>query len=429
MNENNCLYIDALNSGISGDMFLASLLDLSSNPETILNSLRLLPEFLSGISKLALDLGKVDRFGLKVNQLQIDIKEKKHHRTITVLQESLTNFLAEMSLSQSARDYARNVLNSLVQAEAKVHGKDVEDIHLHELSSVDTLIDIAGVTIALDEMKIFENNSPVYCSLVPLGGGTVTTAHGVLSVPAPATSKIIEGSPLIFKGGPVPSELVTPTGASLLINLSPKPLDYFPEMKIKKIGYGCGQKKFPDFSNILRLIYGDLNDNPYISQEFFYLRKYVEKVTEIETDVDDISGEVIGNFIKRMEKEEILDIQVISSLTKKNRPGQVIKILCNPHLTFNIMEMVFEELGTLGVRFHTIERACVERKMEMKTIEINGVSYQLRYKLSFIETSAGKKIINMKPEFEDLREISEKSRIPVNKLLLIINRQLNDNDN
>ncbi|MHA1762356.1 MAG: LarC family nickel insertion protein, partial [Promethearchaeota archaeon] len=256
MKGTRCLYIDAKNSGISGDMFLASLLELALNSERILNQLRTIPQFLSGVSKFEIGLLKTERRGLKVNQLEVKIKEKKNHRTANVLRESLEAFLNSVPISSEAKHYAKNVLLSLINAEVKVHGKDIENLHLHELSSIDTLLDIAGVALALDDLKLFENEVQIYCSTIPLGGGIVKTAHGMLPVPAPATVKIIENSGLRVEGGPIDSELVTPTGAALLANLKPKFKDHLPRMRVEKIGQGCGQKKFQDFLNVLRLYHG-----------------------------------------------------------------------------------------------------------------------------------------------------------------------------
>lgn len=150
------LYIDMTNSGISGDMFLASILSLIPNPENILIELKELKEELSGVSRLDIRLKKVERSGIQINQLKIDVKESKNHRTAKTLKSALTSFLEKKLFSNPAKIYARNVLNSLIQAEAEVHGKLIEKIHLHELSSIDTLIDILGVTKVLDTLGGFE---------------------------------------------------------------------------------------------------------------------------------------------------------------------------------------------------------------------------------------------------------------------------------
>ncbi|MFX1257848.1 MAG: nickel pincer cofactor biosynthesis protein LarC [Promethearchaeota archaeon] len=401
------LYIDATNSGISGDMFLASLLRLIPEPNIILENLKSLRNYLSDVSKLKIDLINIKRSGIQINKLKIDIKENKNYRKPKVLKSALNKFLNEKSFSNSAKTYANNVLNSLIQAEAEVHGKLFDNIHMHELSSVDTLIDILGVTQALDILGGFNKDFKIFCSKLPLGGGLIKTAHGLLPVPAPATSKILETSNLIVYNGPIESELVTPTGAALLTNLNPKTINY--KMILKKIAYSTGQKEFNNFLNILRLFYGEIKSFEF-KDEIEPLEKYREPITILETDIDDVSGEIIGDFIKKMIKENILDIQVIPNITKKNRPGYLIKVLCSPENKFVIIEKIIDELGTLGVRFSTINRICVERKIENKKIEINGKNYELKYKISYIESESGRKIVNIKPEYEDLKKISEISK-------------------
>ncbi|MFX0042866.1 MAG: nickel pincer cofactor biosynthesis protein LarC [Candidatus Hodarchaeota archaeon] len=418
------LYIDMTNSGISGDMLLASLLGLVPESDAILNNLKELKKHLSGVSKLDLKLESSKRSGIQSNQLKIDIKETKDHRTPGTLRSSLNDFLESKSISNSARNYALNVLNSLIQAEAEVHGELIENIHLHELSSVDTLIDILGVTMVLDKIGGFEKNFKVFCSEIPLGGGNINTTHGTLPVPAPATVKILEQSELLIRGGPIDSELVTPTGAALLVNLDPNYLKFPPEMKLLKIIYSTGQKKFTHFLNVLRLFYGESKELES-SADSQILDKYIEQVTILETDVDDVSGEVLGNFITKFQKEKILDLQISPSLTKKSRPSHIIRILCYPKYKFEIINKIIKELGTLGVRFNTINRVCVDRKIEEQVIEINGKNYNLNYKISYIESRNGREIVNIKPEYEDLKMISEESGLTLKKIQVIAQAKLN----
>ena len=412
------LYLDLINSGISGDMFLAALLGLVPESVEILNELQDIKHFLPDVSKLDIKLIHTEHTGIQLNQLKIEIKETKDHRTAKTLQKALNDFLSRSKISDSAKEYANNVLNSLIQAEVEVHGKLIENIHLHELSSVDTLIDILGVAIALDRINGFDKDIRIFCSKSPLGGGKVNTKHGLLAVPAPATLKILEKSNLITFGGPIESELVTPTGAALLANLNPKFLQYSAEMKIIKSIYSTGQKKFKNFLNILRLFYGEYKEISYT--DFSHpLQKYVEQVSVLETDVDDVPGEILGNFITQFEKEETLDIQIFPSITKKNRPGHIIKILCYPEHVFKLIEKIIKELGTLGVRFNIINRVCINRKIERKSIEINEKVYELNYKISYMESESGIEIVNIKPEYEDLKKISEDTGLAVKKVQLI----------
>jgi uncharacterized protein (TIGR00299 family) protein len=418
------LYLDLLHSGISGDMFLAGLLGLLPEPNLILNRLITLKEYLPNVKKLKIELINIERNGIQLNQLKIDIEETKDHRTAKTLRRSLNNYLMNSGLSNLAKNYASTILDSLIRAEAEVHGDLTEDIHLHELSSIDTFIDIIGVATVLDEINGFDEGLRISCSKIPLGGGTVSTKHGILPVPAPATLKILENSNLITFGGPVDSELVTPTGAALLANLEPNFHQYPSEMKIIKSVFSTGQKKFDNFLNILRIFYGEDTASNYYNSEN-YLQKYSQQISVLETNVDDISGEILGNFITNFEKEEILDIQIFPTITKKNRPGHIIKILCQPQNTFKIIEKTINELGTLGVRFNIINRICINRKVENKSIKIMEKSYEIDYKISYIESDKGLEIVNIKPEYEDIKKISEDTGISIKKIQLLLGEEIN----
>ncbi|UCC18305.1 MAG: nickel pincer cofactor biosynthesis protein LarC [Promethearchaeota archaeon] len=417
------LHIDLKNSGISGDMFLAGLLGLVPDPNKILLELRNLKNFFPDVSKLNLKLINVERSGIQLNQLDIGIEESKDHRTAKTLQKYLNDFLFNAKVSDPAMNYANNVLNSLIQAEVEVHGVLFNKIHLHELSSIDTLIDIIGVTMAIDSINGFNNDLTITCSKLPLGSGTVNISHGTLTIPAPATLKILEKSDLSIYGGPIDSELTTPTGVALLSNLKPSVLHYIPEMKIFKSVYSTGQKRFKNFLNIMRIFYGEFNEKELVNFDH-HLQKYIEQVAVLETDVDDVSGEIIGHFISLLEKEDILDIQVFPSITKKNRPSYYIKVLCYPEQVFNLIEKIIINLGTLGVRFNIINRVCINRRIEKEKIEINEKFYEISFKISFIESDKGSEIVYIKPEYEDLKKISEHTGISIKKLELIVQTKL-----
>ena len=413
------------NSGISGDIFLAALLRLTSDPDIILNHLKELKKYLKGVQNLNINLNKSEYSGIQLNKLDIMIKETKNHRTSKVLKNSMIDFLNNLAISDSAKNFANNTLETLINAEVEVHGSLDNIIHLHELSSVDTLIDISGVALCLDNIGYFKEDFITFCSRIPLGGGSINTAHGLLSVPTPATSKILEQSHIPVYGGPIDSELVTPTGAALLLNLNPQFSIYIPEMDLFKLIYSTGQKEFKDFSNIFRLFYGKTTPE-IIGTADHKLKKYVEDITVLETDVDDVSGENLGYFIQEIQNEKILDIQVLPSITKKNRPGQVIRILSYPKDAFNIIEKIINELGTLGVRYHTIKRICVDRKIIKTNIEVNNNKYDLQYKIAYIDTNDMKKIVNIKPEYEDLKKISKISGVSLKDIQTIAQIKLKD---
>lgn len=412
------LYIDTSNSGISGDMFLSALLGLIETPENIIEKLEGLKSLFPDVSTLKITLKQIEKKGIKINKLEITIKEKKDHRTAKFLRKGLQKFLANSTLSERGKHYAKKVLDNLISAEAAVHGKNNENIHLHELSSIDTFIDILGVTMILEELELFNHESEIYVSSLPLGGGSIKTAHGILPVPAPATAKILEESNLIIQQGPIDSELVTPTGAALLTALDPSIEQY--EMKLKKIAYSTGEKSFKDFPNILRLLYGDSHAiNTSNSKQ--NLMHYAQKIVEIETNIDDASGEEIGDFITSLQEKNIVDVQVIPTTTKKNRTGQIIKILTPPEHKDEIIKFTLLELGTLGIRYRKLDRICVDRSIEKTEIVIREKLYEVSYKLSYIGSDPdNRKIINIKPEYEDLKIISKETQIPVRKLRSLV---------
>ena len=418
------LYLDLNNSGISGDMFLASLLGLvPEEAKKIIDDLIELKDYLPGVSKLDVRIIKISKSGIQLNQLKLEIKETKNHRSAKILKDSLNKYLNEKDFSKLAKNYANQVLDKLIHAEAEVHGELIENIHLHELSSVDTLIDILGVTAALDQINGFEEGFKVFCSKIPLGGGNVKTAHGLLAVPAPATVKILEKANIVTFGGPIDFELVTPTGAALLTSLNPEFCQYLPDLIIRKSIYSTGQKNFKDFLNILRIFHGEYKGFD-VTGKIDMMDKYTQKVSIIETDVDDVSGEILGNFINKLKNEDILDIQIIPSITKKNRPSHIIQILCHPEYTSKLIEKSIHELGTLGVRYNTINRICVERIMEKRIIEVEGKKFDVNFKISYISSDKGKDIVNIKPEFEDIKKISEDLGIAIKKVEFIAQAHL-----
>jgi uncharacterized protein (TIGR00299 family) protein len=404
------LYIDTSNSGISGDMFLAGLLNLVENPEEVLKKLRNLKSYLPSVSTFEVNLILAERSGIKVSQLRIKIKEDKHSRSSKSLLEALNRYLTEYNSSKEAIEYANKVLGDLINAEAAVHEKLAEEIHLHELSSIDTLLDILGTTIILEEIGYFKNEFIVSTSTLPLGGGFVKTAHGILPVPAPATLKILEKSNLISKVGPIDSELVTPTGIALLNALNPKTIKE--QMKIQKVVQSTGEKRFTEFPNILRIFYGSIENSQLEKREIMF-DDYIQEIAIIETDVDDVSGEIIGNLIKILEKKNILDVQIIPAMTKKQRTSNIIKVLCEPKFKTEIIDVFLRELGTLGVRFQIVQRVCVERILKKESIEIKNEEYMITFKISFYKSSQNYHIINIKPEFEELKKISEETGLPV----------------
>ena len=225
---------------------------------------------------------------------------------------------------------------------------------------------------------------------VAVGGGTVTFSHGISSNPAYAISEIFKESGIITVGGNVKDELTTPTGASILVNLATECSEFYPPMKIQSVGYGAGKKDFDLFSNVLKTVRG-------ISTTQLQL----DTVKILETNVDDVSGEVLGNMIEKIMAHGAKDVTISSAITKKGRPTNLVSVICDSDTMNSIIELLVTETGTLGVRVRTSERYIVPRSVKKVSVDIQGQSFDVRYKIRDLNNGAHFKI-----ESDDIKEIS-----------------------
>ena len=256
----------------------------------------------------------------------------------------------------------------MITAESNVHGETESSVHFHEASSVDTIVDIIGTAIALDDLNLF--NEEISCSPVAIGGGTVSFSHGTTSNPAYAVTEIFKNSKIIIKGGPVNEELTTPTGASILVNLVSSCNEFFVDMSIDSVGYGSGTKDFDTFANVLKLIQGRSNET---------LTK--DTVQILETNLDDVSGEVIANTIEKLMANGAKDVTVIHAITKKGRPSQLVSIICDPNNTNSLLKILINETRTLGVRIRNSQRYVVPRKILESIVTLENQNFTIHYKI------------------------------------------------
>ena len=246
---------------------------------------------------------------------------------------------------------------------------------------------------ALDDLNLFDEE--IICSPVAVGGGTVTFSHGLTSNPAYAILEIFKGTEIITYGGTVSEELTTPTGASILVNLIRTCSEFYPLMKINSVGYGAGSKDFVHFANVLKIVRGKTTTN---------LVK--DSVQILETNVDDVSGEVLGNMIEKIVLSGAKDITITPGITKKGRPTQQISVICDSESMNSILELLVAETKTLGVRIRNSERFVVPRSIEHEIIEIDGHKFPVHYKI--VNSSSHFKI-----EFDDIKLISNSLNKPV----------------
>jgi uncharacterized protein (TIGR00299 family) protein len=290
------------------------------------------------------------------------------------------------------------------KAESMVHGTSLDELHLHEMGQQDAVADIVGAVSAFHNIGL--PGSRVLCMPVSVGGGYVDTAHGLLPVPAPATLFILDSSNLVWHGGPVEHELLTPTGAAILVYLTGKygsPCSEYPQMTSSVTGYGAGSKE-TGMPNVLRSVQGELN-----------ARLAVDHVEMLETNVDDVTGEVVGYLIQELMDNGALDVSVIPATMKKGRSGFLIKVVCRSEDTNKLAYKIIAMTGSLGVRLIPVKHrlTATRRMMEVK-IQAAGRPYQVSVKVGCDNSG---NVLNISAEFEDCRRIAHETGLQVKDLM------------
>jgi uncharacterized protein (TIGR00299 family) protein len=381
------LYIDTP-MGISGDMFLAALIDLGVSKRLILEEIRKLP---LDRSEFSVRTSRVTRHSISAVTFRVHVKETTKHRTF----RDIKRLIRGSALSKKVRDLSVSIFKVIAEAEGRVHGISPEKVHFHEVGAMDSIIDIVGAAAALTSLDI----GRVIASPVPLGTGWTRTMHGVLPVPAPATLEILKGVPIAPSTAPF--ELTTPTGAAILKTLANEFGSIGP-MTIERTGYGAGKKDFAEAANVLRVISGSSNTRIKSSSED-------QSLFVIETNIDDMSGQVAGYLMERLFSAGAIEVYFTPVQMKKTRPGILLTTLSTEGLKDALLDVIFEESTTIGVRAYEVERHCLERK----TVRVRTEWGTVRVKVS---TRAGR-VVNVQPEYEDCRKLAAKKNAPLKKIM------------
>jgi len=381
------IVIDPQIAGISGDMLLCSLVDLGADKNKIIDGIKASEKFLSNSTIKKIDFVKIQKHGIESLQLILEINEDIHERKGSEIKNAILNSAKEIHLSEKASLFAESCINTLISSESKIHGIPEESVHFHEASSIDTLVDIIGIAIALDDLGLFDEK--IVCLPVSVGGGSVTFSHGTMSNPASAILEIFKNSNLVIKGNDANEELTTPTGACILVNLAHESMKYYPSMKVESIGYGAGQKDFESFSNVLKIISGSENNFE------------IDSVKILETNVDDVSGEILGNLIEKIMAKGAKDVSIYHGITKKGRPTNLVSVICTDEILDDVVDTLVLETGTLGIRVSDSNRFVVPRSNHNVSLTLSGQSFQVNYKKSCFKGKTDFKI-----EFDDLKIIS-----------------------
>ncbi len=369
-------YLDCV-GGLAGDMLLAALLDAGAD----LDRLRGVPAAL-GLEGIRISAEHVERQGIGAVHLQVETPNDAEHRDY----RAIRLLVEEADLPEEVRAAALATFARLAEVEGAIHGVPPDDVHFHELGSLDTLVDVCGAHLLLADLAV----ERVACSPLPFARGLTRAAHGVLPLPAPATLALLEGAPLV--GVETEAELVTPTGAALAATLVEE-WGSLPPLTLDRVGYGAGTMDFADRPNVVRVVLGTEADRP------------AGRVVLLETNLDDLPPEIVPDAVERCFAAGALDVWVTPAQMKKGRPGLVLSALARPGVEAAVARVLLEETTALGVRTTRLDRWELER--EERTVEVTGGS--VRVKVGLLDGS----VVNLAPEHDDCAAIARETRRPV----------------
>jgi len=422
--EKRILYFDCF-SGISGDMTIGALLDLGIDQDL----------FLAELNKIHLDEFEIEiKRGLKKGISGTDFTvhlthqehsheehthehthehhhdhshehehthehhhtEKPHDHAHTRNLSDIYKIIDSSDLSEYVKTASKKIFLIVAEAEAKIHAKTIDEVHFHEVGAVDSIVDIIGAAICVEMLQIDE----IQCSDINLGSGFVHCEHGVFPVPAPATLEILKGVPVYSRNAK--KELTTPTGAAILKALCSE-FGSLPEFIIEKIGYGLGKRDM-ETPNVLRVIIGK--------------KKSPSTLTMLETNIDNMNPEIYSYLFPKLLDNKALDVFVTPIIMKKNRPANILSVLCNEEMAGQLEEILFTETSTLGIRKYKVEREELQREFKNVTTRYGMITVKYAFRNG--------KLLKFTPEYEDCRLIAEKTNVP---LIQVINEIRADVEN
>jgi len=379
-------FLDAF-SGLSGDMIAGAMLDAGADFDDLRAALASLPldgyrvatrrKVVSGISALKFD---------------VEVSAAQPERHLSDIREIVRRASA---LSDSIKDRAIAIFGVLAEAEAKIHHTTPEEVHFHEVGAVDSIIDIVTAAWGFERLELDE----MMVSPLPAGSGFVRSQHGIIPVPAPATTELLAGFPLRMGDGA--SEMVTPTGAAILRALAtPAP----PAMgfRVERVGYGAGAKEFADRPNVLRLMVGD--------RSRIYEQAYeTDELVDIQANIDDLNPQIYEHVVERLFEAGARDVTLTPTIMKKGRPAVTISVLAEPSARERLAAVLFAETSTIGLRYHPVARLKLTREIK----EVDTRWGRVRVKVS----RGGGDTITVSPEYDDCKRLAREHRVALRLVL------------
>jgi pyridinium-3,5-bisthiocarboxylic acid mononucleotide nickel chelatase len=388
-------YLDC-HSGVSGDMFLGAMLDAGLSLDTLKTLLATLP--ITGYQLIVEPF--VDK-GIRGTRFDVVLAEQKQPQRHL---SDIAQILHASSLSPRIQETALAIFQHLAEAEAQVHGSTIEEVHFHEVGAVDAIVDITGAAIAVETLGITQ----LFASPLPLTGGHVRTAHGLLPVPAPATLEILRRVNAPWKACPVEGELVTPTGAAILATLARFET---PAIAIERVGYGFGQKRLL-WPNCLRLCIGQAHG----VQGTYSDEADTDWVTVIESNIDNMSGELLGGLMETLLSAGALDVSYTPLQMKKNRPATMVTVICVPEMSNALAQVLLRETTTLGVRLQQMQRLKAQRTQQHIETPLGPLLVKVK--------RLGTRVLSTTPEYEDCQRIAHEKHLSLSEVYEVAQRAI-----
>jgi uncharacterized protein (TIGR00299 family) protein len=372
------LYFDCF-AGASGDMILGALVAAGVDPNALREQLSRL-----NVDGFNLSFETVDRSGLSATYARVETAHEHKHRHLSDVKQ----IIESSGVSDAAKKLAVEIFTRLAEAEARVHNEPVDHVHFHEVGALDAIVDIVGAAICIDLLKI----DRFVCSPLHVGSGTIQMAHGRFPVPPPAVTELLKGVP--FYSTDIQGELLTPTGAAIITTVC-REFGPIPQMKTDVTGYGAGTRQYKDFPNVLRVLLGETDADGATDERLWML----------ETNIDDMSPQLLGYVMDQAFEHGALDCYFTSVQMKKNRPGVLLSVLCASDRKESLMNLLFTETTTLGVRSYEVTRRALRRSVVRVETQYGAIDVKVGH--------LNGNVVNEMPEFEQVRAAASKARVPV----------------
>jgi uncharacterized protein (TIGR00299 family) protein len=379
-------------SGISGDMFLASLLDAGLPLEVLQAGI----EKLNLPEKVELRLTETHKGALRAADLEVIVPDSHNHRHLSDILDILTN----SHLSDQVKQSATKVFTLLAEAEARVHGEPVETIHFHEVGALDSIVDVTGAAIGLEALGI----ECLYASPLPYGAGMIDSSHGQLPLPAPATLEVLRLAHAPLTPSPAQAELVTPTGAAILSALATFER---PALTITALGVGAGKRDLP-WPNVMRLIVGELP------------KSEPSEMVQIETNIDDMNPQFYGYVMEKLFAAGAKDVYLTPIQMKKNRPGTLLGIIANRQDEAALTEVILRETTTMGLRVLPISRHETQREFK----KIHTAYGDMTVKLKILNG----KVVQSVPEYEECVRLANEHGVSLSDIYQATHQAMKEGD-